>query len=915
MNHSPPRLFSRLACRITDGVRWARTKLAGQAGSPRRRTPSFFPQLEQLDLRVLLSVNPASVGVSDYRYGTFDQGVDSSETLLTPANVKSDFGRLWNTPGIEGQIYAQPVLLPNFAVTVNGTTTTQNTLIVGTEMNMLYWLNADTGAVLRSLDLNQFGIAGATVTPVPSADVGTGTTDTQVYPWIGILSTPAYDASTGMLYVVAYKKEVVPGQTMAHYVFDLEQINAATGDVTQATIADTGYDGSNITYFAGSPVVQGNGTGSVNGTLTFDARLEGQRPAVTLVTDTAGNKGLLIGFEGHDDTGNYHGWEITISTTTLQVNGVFCITPNGAQGGAWRAPIADDQGNIWVVSGNGTFDTQLSANGMPAGGDFGDSVIHLQYTPQGLQPVDYFTPSNQQFLSDNDLDLDAGGLVMLPSEAGLISVGKDGSIYYLNPANLGGFHSAKDQPVQELLNVLPSPTADGSAFTEPTFFNNTLYVSVQNGHAYAFSVAPNTAQPLSLQPTQINKSVFGYPGVTDTVSANGTTDGIIWTLNAVTGLQAYDVSAGLGSVLYASTQDPARDHAPPYVKFTVPVVYGGMVYVAGNGDVAAYGLLSGSGATPSAPTNLAVTTAGPNSLDISWTPGTNPSVGPTTAYIVQMAGPGFGNYFQTVATVYGGTTSATISGLLPSTGYRFQVVAQNAAGDSPPSGPAGGTTAKSGSVASAIPGGVSASTANLVIGWYQQFMARTPLPTEVFAWAQALDSGSLTPAAAALAMATSVECDTYQVTQLYERYLNRAPDAEGLQGWVNLMQSGASLQAVAAGILGSDEYNARAGGSAFALVNSLYQNLLGRTALGTELSVWLNSLAQGETRAQVAAGFLSSAEFVQKEVDQFYSQWLNRQPEPSGLAAWEGAFANGLSDEQAAAGFGASAEFMSDQQQ
>jgi hypothetical protein len=280
-----------------------------------------------------------------------------------------------------------------------------------------------------------------------------------------------------------------------------------------------------------------------------------------------------------------------------------------------------------------------------------------------------------------------------------------------------------------------------------------------------------------------------------------------------------------------------------------------------------------------------------------------------------MAGPGFGTYFQSVATVYGGTTSATISGLLPNTSYRFQVVAQNAAGDSPPSNPAAGTTAKSESVASAIPSGVSTSTANLVIGWYQQFMARTPSPTEVFAWAQALDNGSITPAAAALAIATSVECDTYQVTQLYERYLNRAPDAEGLQGWVNLMQSGASLQAVAARILGSDEYNARVGGSAFAFVNSLYQNLLGRSALGSELSIWLNALAQSETRAQVAAGFLNSAEYAKEEVDQFYSQWLNRQPDPSGLAAWEAALANGISDEQAAASFGASAEFMSDQQQ
>jgi hypothetical protein len=864
---------------------------------------------------VLPSGNPVTTGVSDYRYGTFDQGVDNSETLLTPANVQSNFGRLWNTSQIEGQVYAQPVLLPNFAVTgTSGSTTTQNTLIIGTEMNMVYWLNADTGATLRSLDLDQFGVAGATVTPVPSADVGTGTTDTQVYPWIGILSTPAFDASTGLLYVVAYKKEVVPGSAVVQYVYDLEQINAATGALTQSTIADTGYDGSTITYFAGSPIVQGNGAGSVNGTVSFDARLEGQRPAVTIVEDTAGNKGLLVSFEGHDDTGNYHGWVITISTSTLQVNGVFCTTPNGSQAGIWRAPIADNLGNIWIVDGNGNFDTQLNASNMPAEGDYGDSVVRLQYTPNGLQAVDYFTPANQQYLDDNDLDLDAGGLVMLPNETGLISVGKDGSIYFLNPYSLGSFHAAGDQVVQELLNVLPSPTSDGSAYTEPTFFNNTLYVSVQKGHAYAFSYTPNAAQPLSSQPTQTTTAVFGYPGVTDTISANGTSSGIIWTLNGVTGLQAYDATAGLGTVLYSSTQDPARDQAPPYVKFTVPVVYNGMVYTAGAGDVAAYGLLSGVTATPGAPTNVVVTTAGPNSLTVSWTPGSAGSAGVTTSYVVQMAGPGFGNYFETVATVNGATTSTTIAGLLPSTSYRFQVVAQNGAGVSPASIAAAGTTAKSGTVAGSIPSGVPASTANLVIGLYQQFLARTPASSEVYNWAHAIASGALTPGVAALEIERSTEGDIYQVTQLYERYLNRSPDAVGLQNWVNHMQAGASINDVAQLILGSDEYNGRVGGSAFAFVNSLYQNILGRTADPAGLAAWLGGLAEGQSRTQVAAGFLSSAEHIQQEVDQLYGQFLNRQPGSSEAAAWESALANGLTYDMAAASFGASGEFFSDQQ-
>jgi hypothetical protein len=599
------RIYFAAAVRSAGGVMsWRRSRAA--------RTLRCRVVLEQLSMRVLPSATPASASVSDYRYSTFDQGVDSSETVLTPANVQSNFGQLWNTQQIDGQIYAQPVFIPNLPVTVNGITTTQNTVIVGTEKNMVYWLSADTGAALRSLSLDQFGIAGATVTPVPSSDVGSGTTHTQVYPWIGILGTPAFDSKTGMLYVVAYKKEIVPGQATIHYVYDLEQINARTGAVVQSTIADTGYTGTIITYFTGSPSVPGNGAGALNGTLYFDARLQGQRPAVTLVTDNTGNEGILVGYEGHDDTGHYHGWELAISTSNLKVNGVFCTTPNGEEGGVWRAPIADSRGNIWIVVGNGTFDTQADSRGMPAHGDLGDSVVRLEYTPQGLQLVDYFTPANQQHLSNKDLDLDAGGLVMLPNESALIAVGKDGSIYLLNPFSLGRFNAAGDQVTQELLTVLPTVSSVGAVFTEPTFFDNTLYVTVANGHAYAFSYTPGAAIPLSPQPTQVTHGTFTYPGVVGTVSANGATSGILWTLSAATGLEAYSVSAGLGSVLYSSTTDPNRDQAPDYVKFTVPVVADGMVFVAGDSEVAAYGLLSaaqppGSPAAESSDTQAIVT--------------------------------------------------------------------------------------------------------------------------------------------------------------------------------------------------------------------------------------------------------------------------------------------------------------------
>jgi hypothetical protein len=152
------------------------------------------------------------------------------------------------------------------------------------------------------------------------------------------------------------------------------------------------------------------------------------------------------------------------------------------------------------------------------------------------------------------------------------------------------------------------------------------------------------------------------------------------------------------------------------------------------------------------------------------------------------------------------------------------------------------------------------------------------------------------------------------VTQLYERYLHRTPDGPGLQNWLNHLQAGASINDIAQLILGSDEYNARVGGSPFAFVNSLYQNVLGRSEDSAGLAAWLGGLGQGQSRAQVAAGFLSSQEHMQQEVNRLYSQFLNRKPGSSESAGWEAALSNGLTYDQAAAAFAASGEFSSDQQ-
>ena len=533
--------FISLWRRLARDMNLAQRKPRGR-GRKARNTSTRL-QVEELEPRLAPTASvvnvPPNVSIADYRVGM--TGVNANESILTPVNVNSgSFGKQWDNEQIQGQVYAQPIYLPNLAVTVNGVTQTQNTLLVATEANMLYWINADTGATIQSINFDNYGIPGATtITPVPSQDVGAGslqgspTTHTQIYPQIGITSTPLF--ANGLLYLVAYKKEVVPGEGLAHYVYDLEVVDVSTRAVNQTQIADTGFDGTNYTFFAGDPIASGNGVGSIGGVVYFNAKQEGNRPEISMTTDTAGNQDILLGFEGHDDVNPYHGWEIAVNASTLEVVGAFCTTPNGSEGGIWRSSISDGKGDIWIVDGNGTFDTQLNASGQPINGDYGDSVIELQLTPGGFNVADYFTPSDQQTLDNNDLDLDAGGLTPIYDAEGnlatLVSIGKDGTIYVLNPFNMGGFDASGDQVIQELPQVIPTVLSVGAVFCESAFFNNTLFVFGAGDQGEAFQYTPNAAQPLSSTPTSVTAGTYGYPGAVPEISANGSQDGIVWTLN------------------------------------------------------------------------------------------------------------------------------------------------------------------------------------------------------------------------------------------------------------------------------------------------------------------------------------------------------------------------------------------------
>jgi hypothetical protein len=533
-----------------------------------RRLPSRHRArltLEELEPRRLLSTN-----VLTYHNDSFRTGQDLTETVLTPANVQAvQFGKLF-TYAVDGYVYAQPLYVSNVSIPGKGV---HNVVFVATEHDSVYAFDADSnlGANAAPLWHDSFINPAAGVTTVSPNDVNTG----DIVPEIGITGTPVIDASSGTLYVVAKTKEVSGGST--NFVQRLYALDITTGAekfggpvVIQATLPGTG-DGT-------------DGQGHV----AFSPLRENQRSGLLLQ-----NGVVYIVWASHGDNGPYHGWVIGYNAQTLQQVAAFDTTPNGGLGGIWMsgaAPAADNTGNIYVSTGNGTFDAQTG------GSDYGDSALRLS-TSGGLSLTDYFTPFNQANLDAADADLGSGGVLLLPDQPGahphlMIFTGKEGKIYVVDRDNMGHFHAGIDSIVQVL------PGAVGGAWSTPAYFNGNVYYSTVGDVLKAFQLANGL---LSTSPVSQASVAFGYPGATPSISANGNTNGIVWTLqtdaygsSGPAVLHAYDAS-NVSRELYNSDQVGARDVLGGAVKFTVPTIANGKVYVGTETGLSVFGLLPATG--------------------------------------------------------------------------------------------------------------------------------------------------------------------------------------------------------------------------------------------------------------------------------------------------------------------------------
>jgi len=507
--------------------------------------------------------------VTTYHNDNSRSGQNLSETILTPANVNvNQFGKLFSQT-VDGYVYAQPLYLP--AVSIPGTGT-HNVAYVATEHDSVYAFDADsnTGGNASPLWRARFINPARGITTVSSGDVGCG----DLVPEIGITSTPVIDTTTGTLYVVAKTKE------NGAFFQRLHALDVATG-----------------TEKFGGPVVirarvRGTGDGSVNGMIKFDPLREGQRAALLLQ-----NGAVHISWASHCDIGPYHAWVISYDAKTLSQTGVWNSTPDGGLGGVWQsgAGLAGDATfNTYLATGNGTFDLDVG------GRDFGDSVVKLRPpTLNRFRVADYFTPYNQDDLNKTDADLGSGGALLLPDQSGphqhlLVQAGKEGTIYLIDRDQMGHFNPNNNNQIVQSLD-----SAIGGMWAMPAWWNNNVYFGGTGDYLAQFAFDPTTGL-LSTTSVSDSPTFFNYPGPTPSISANGTTNAIVWALqtdnygNGSAVLHAYDAT-NLAKELYNSTQNASRDDPGGAVKFTVPTIINGKVYVPAVQKLSVYGLLGGKG--------------------------------------------------------------------------------------------------------------------------------------------------------------------------------------------------------------------------------------------------------------------------------------------------------------------------------
>ena len=524
---------------------------AGDSAQSAAATPANLPLPIQYPSDVLT-----------YHYNVFRQGYTSHETTLTPSNVNfTTFGKINFFP-VDGKVDAQPLFVNKQNIGGN----LNDTVYVVTENDSAYAFSANSGRQFWHVSVLQAGESAAD-------DFGCDS----ISPQIGITDTPVIDKGAGpngTMYFVAMTKDSSGNYHQRLHALDLTSGAELFGGPTEIS----------ATY-------PGTGDGSVNGEVIFNPAQYAERPAMLEYGST-----LYMSFTSHCDGRPYTGWIMAYNARTLQQTTVIDVTPNAFDGAIWMSGeglAADSSGNIYFLDGNGVFDTTLNSQGFPINSDYGNAFVKLSNSGGTLSVADYFTMYNTVQESDNDEDLGSGGAIVLPditdNNGGVhhlaVGAGKDTNIYVVNRDNMGKFNPDNDSAIyQEIDGALP-----GGVWSSPAYFNGVVYYGDQIDTLKAFSFSD---AKLSTTPTSQTSVIFPYPGTTPTVSANQTSNTIVWAIANSNPAVLYAFQAtNLANELYNSNQAGSRDQFGPGNKFITPVVANGKVFVGTPTGVAVFGLL------------------------------------------------------------------------------------------------------------------------------------------------------------------------------------------------------------------------------------------------------------------------------------------------------------------------------------
>ncbi len=501
--------------------------------------------------------------VTTSQYDNSRTNANLHEKTLSPQNVNSkQFGKL-GAFKVDGAVYAQPLFLPSVEIPGKGT---HDVLYVATEHDSVYAFDINRPGDPPLWQVS-FLDKSRNVTPLSEGDVQCFF----IRPEVGITSTPVIDLQSGTLYVLARTR-------IRHAVGDNEYFQHL-----HALAVTTG-----VEKFGGPKLiaasVAGTGRGSVNGKIVFDSVKENPRAALTLA-----NGVLYLTWASSCDVDPYHGWVMAYDPETLAQRAALNVTPDGTEAGIWLAdtgPAADADGNLYVPTGNGSF------NANRGGYDYGDSVLKLALDGSSLAIRDYFTPHDQERISDADSDVGSSGPTILPDQPGphrhlLLQPTKDSTIYVIDRDQMGKFHADRDDLVQ--LVKLP-----GGAYGAMAYWNGHVFFAASDDNLRDYSIKNGL---LSLNATSYIE--FRNPGATPSISADGNRNAIVWAIstkvwngpdNKPAVLYAFDANH-LQKPIYTSEDNSQNDRAAFATRFVIPVVINGKVYFGTRSEVEVYGLL------------------------------------------------------------------------------------------------------------------------------------------------------------------------------------------------------------------------------------------------------------------------------------------------------------------------------------